>query len=128
MKKLGLVLGAALVMSSQAVGANTRFEKSLARLAPNARLEQLCDYTAMKRIRAGSHYRPDRAVSYAIRRGTIRGNTLVAKGAAFRSRHRWYHLSYTCKTTADRMQVVSFEFHVGAEIPESEWAEYDLWK
>jgi len=128
MKRFGLALSAIILTATLGHAANNRFERSLRALAPSARLEQICDYTAMLQIRAAGEHRPDRAVGYAISAGKVTGETLVADGAAFRSRKKWYRLSYTCKTTPDRMKVLSFDYKVGPEIPEAKWSEYGLWK
>lgn len=128
MMRVGLVMSMLLVTVAQACAGNTRFERSLRALAPSARLEQICDYTAMTKIRSAGEHRPDRAVGYAISEGKVTDNTLVAEGAAFRSRKKWYRLSYTCKTTPDRMKVLSFDYKVGPEIPEDKWSAYGLWR
>jgi hypothetical protein len=128
MVRVGLVLAVLVVTAVTAYAGNTRFERSLQALAPSARLEQICDYTAMTKIRAAGEHRPDRAVGYAISEGKVTDNTLVADGAAFRSRKKWYRLSYTCKTTPDRMKVLSFDFKIGSEIPEEKWSAYGLWR
>jgi hypothetical protein len=128
MKQAALALGAIVLTAAQAHAASSRFERSLRALAPSARLEQICDYTAMTKIRAEGEHRPDRAVGYAISESKVTDNTLVADGAAFRSRKKWYRLSYTCKTTPDRMKVLSFDYKIGSEIPEEKWSAYGLWK
>jgi len=128
MQRIGLALGLTVLAGAQAAADETRFERSLRKLDPSARIEQLCDFTAMKHIRATGKFRPDRAVGYAVTRGEITGDTLVAKGAAFRSRKKWYHLSYTCTTTPDRMKVLKFDYEIGDEIPEERWSAYGLWK
>jgi len=128
MVRVGLVLAVLVVTAVTAYAGNTRFERSLQALAPSARLEQICDYTAMTKIRAAGEHRPDRAVGYAISEGKVTDNTLVADGAAFRSRKKWYRLSYTCKTTPDRMKVLSFDYKIGPEIPEEKWSAYGLWR
>jgi hypothetical protein len=128
MKALGLALAIGCLTAAQAATAGSHFEWILQHLAPSARLEQICDYTAMQKIRGTRHYRPDRAVGSAVSSAKIHGNTLDADGAAFRSRGKWYRLSYTCSTTPDRMKVVSFTFKIGAAIPESKWAGYGLWR
>ena len=55
MRRLVLTIGAALLMagSAAAIAAarENHFERSLKMLAPVDRLEQLCDYAAMKQIR-----------------------------------------------------------------------------
>ena len=93
-----------------------------------ARLEQLCDYTAMTRIRSESkQFRPDRAVANASAEPKETGNTLEVTGGAFRSRKKWYALSYICTASPDRMSVTAFRYKVGEEIPESKWSAYGLW-
>jgi len=98
-------------------------------LAPAERLEQLCDYTAMARIRSEEkQFRPDRAVANAMAEPTATGDTLEVTGGAFRSRGKWYTLSYRCTATPDHMSVVTFRFTIGEEIPESKWASFGLWQ
>jgi hypothetical protein len=129
MKTVGLAFGVtSLVMAAQAAAAEGRFERSLRSLAPSARLEQICDYTAMMRIRQAGEHRPDRAVGYAIAEAEVKNHTLIANGAAFRARGKWYRLSYTCRTTPDHMKVLSFDFKVGPPIPEEKWSSFGLWK
>ena len=67
MRSFGLALAAVTIIATTAAGADGRVERSLKMLAPAERLEQLCDYTAMARIREQSKdYRPDRAVANAM--------------------------------------------------------------
>jgi hypothetical protein len=128
MRIVGLAIGAACVFASQAAAADARFEKSLQMLAPAERLEQLCDYTAMVEIRKDAgNFRPDRALSSAVSEPVAIQDSLEAKGAAFRSRGKWYALSYSCAATPDHMAVVTFKYTVGPEIPEAKWAGYGLW-
>ena len=128
MRTLGLAIGAAAVLAAQAAAADARFEKSLQMLAPPERLEQLCDYTAMTRIRKDEHqFRPDRAVANAMTDVQHKNDTIVVKGGAFRSRGKWYALSYSCTATPDHLKVVSFRYTIGAAIPETKWAGYHLW-
>lgn len=129
MRQLALAVGVIMIVTTGAAGADNRFERSLRRLSPNERVVQLCDYTAMQRIRhAKGHYRPDRAVADARSQVTIDKNTVHARGGAFRSRGKWYALSYTCTASADKMKVVSFKYKIGAEIPQAKWAAYSLWQ
>ena len=107
---------------------DARFERSLRMLAPAERLEQLCDYTALTSIRKDSHdYRPDRAVANAGADVKVKSDTIVASNGAFRSRGKWYGLSYTCSASPDHMQVLSFKYAIGGEIPEAKWAAFGLW-
>jgi hypothetical protein len=129
MRRLVVTIGATLVLASPVSARDTRFERSLKMLAPTDRLEQLCDYTAMQRIRKEHKpFRPDRAVAGARSDAKIHDHTVVANGAAFRSRKKWYALSYTCTAAADHMAVTSFSYTIGPEIPESKWASYGLWE
>jgi len=109
--------------------ADAKLERTLKLLMPTDRMAQLCDYTAMTRIRKDMpKFRPDRAVANASVEVVIAGDTMEAKGGAFRSRGVWYALSYTCKTDGEHLKVLSFSFHVGDEIPQEKWAAYGLWQ
>lgn len=128
MQRFALTIGMILLTTAN-VSAESRFERSLRRLAPTERLVQICDYTAMQRVRKDSHtYRPDRAVADATAQTHIFKNTVEAKGGAFRSRGKWYGIAYTCTASSDNMKVLSFNYKIGAEIPEAKWASYGLWQ
>jgi hypothetical protein len=128
MRAFGLAVIAATISGAVAVAADGRFERSLKMLAPEERLEQLCDYTAMTRIRNEvKQYRPDRAVANATAEPKATGDTLEVTGGAFRSRKKWYSLSYRCTAAPDRMSVLAFRFTIGEPIPESKWTSYGLW-
>jgi hypothetical protein len=129
MRVLALAIGTATVFAAHAAAADARFERSLKMLAPSERLEQLCDYTAMTRIRKDRrHFRPDRAVAGAMAEPRVSKHMIVAKGGAFRSRGKWYALSYSCTADAEHLKVLSFHYTIGAEIPENKWAGYGLWE
>ena len=128
MRRFGLALAAATLVAT-AAGADGRFERSLKMLAPAERLEQLCDYTAMMRIREqNKDYRPDRAVANAMTEPVASSDTLEVTGGAFRSRKKWYALSYRCTATPDHLTVIAFRFTIGEEIPEAKWASFGLWQ
>jgi hypothetical protein len=57
----------------------------------------------------------------------VRQDTVEAKAGAFRSRKKWYTLTYRCTATPDHLKVVSFNYTIGAEIPATQWAGYGLW-
>ena len=123
-----VALSAAAVTAAQASGPDEKFEKALLKLDPSVRLEQLCDYTALKQIRADhKDFRPDRAVASAMAEPVVKQDTVEAKAGAFRSRKKWYTLTYTCTATPDHMQVVAFKYAIGDEIPATKWAGYGLW-
>jgi hypothetical protein len=129
MRRLVVAICASLVLAGPATALDARFKRSLSRLAPVDRLVQLCDYTAMQRIRKEHKpFRPDRAVANARSDIRINEHTVEAKGAAFRSRHKWYALSYSCTAAPDHLAVIKFSYEVGPEIPESKWASYGLWE
>jgi hypothetical protein len=129
MRAFGLAMIATTVAAAMAVAAEGRFERSLKMLAPAERLEQLCDYTAMSHIREQSKdYRPDRAVANAMTEPVATDDTLEVSGGAFRSRKKWYALSYRCTATPDHLTIMKFRFTIGEEIPESKWASYGLWE
>ncbi len=125
-----LVLTLSAIMMTPVSAANdARFEAILKRLDPSGRLEQICDYAAMKYInRDKNPYRPDRAVIESIAPAHVRGDTVRGEGGAFRSKGEWYQFSFTCQTSPDRLKVLSFDYKIGAKIPESKWDDYGLWR
>jgi len=128
MKAFGLAALAFALTVTGALAADS-FEKSLARLDPSARLDQVCDLAAMKAIaKDPNRYRPDRAIGNALVSTRIDQDTVEAKGAAFRSRGKWYQFSFTCETSPDHMKVLSFNYRIGDAIPEEKWESYGLWK
>jgi Domain of Unknown Function (DUF930) len=131
MRAFGLAIGAAIVLAAQAAVAaeDVRFEKSLKMIDPSERLEQLCDYTAMTQIRKeNAQHRPDRAVANAMGEPKVAGDTLKTSVGAFRSRKKWFALSFSCTATPDHMSVISFQYTIGPEIPETQWAGYGLYQ
>lgn len=129
MRLTALTIATVLVTTAHAAAPDAHFQKVLKMLEPIDRLEQLCDYTAMITIRKDQRkFHPDRAVASAISPPKIASNSIEAKGGAFRSRGRWYEMSYSCSATPDHMKVLSFHLSVGGEIPEGKWAAYGLWQ
>lgn len=125
-----LAIAATAVPSAQAQDRRQKqLENQLKRLAPDMRLEQVCDAEAMKRI-AKEHrgeYRPDRSILFAIEQPEVDGDTIAGKGAAFRSKGKWYQYSFKCRTNPERLRVLSFEYKIGDEIPEDRWAKHGLY-
>jgi hypothetical protein len=125
----------ALIAINVAVGATTtpvmatdaHFQAMLKQLDPDTRLDQICAAEAMDRVgREGKTYRPERAVTDATAPAIVKDNTLRSAGGAFRSKGHWYQVSFTCKTSPDHMEVLSFDYRIGAPIPEDKWASYGL--
>lgn len=126
--RLTMAVASTLAITVPAAGANdARFFKTLEKLGPAERLEQLCDYTAMTQIRKDQgNFRPERAVANAGADVKTKGDTIEAPSAAFRSRKKWYALTYSCTASPDHLQVISFRYKIGDEIPEAKWAAYGL--
>src|SRR5262245_66540688 len=125
MRAFGLAAVATTILGATAVAADGRFERSLKMLAPEERLEQLCDYTAMARIRTESkQYRPDRAIANATAEPKATGDTLEVTGGASGSRKKWYALAYRCTSRPDRVSVVAFPFTVRRETRKSQRTSY----
>lgn len=100
---------------------NRQAREALSTLAPVERREHICDTEAMEQLhRWRAALRPDRLIAYALQDTTIKGNTLSAPGAAFRSAHQWYALTFECSLDASD-HVVGFRFALGAPIPEDRW-------
>lgn len=98
---------------------NWSARRALATLAVGARFEQLCDVEAMEQIARGQpEFKPERAVAYATADTKMIGNILIAKGAAFLSKGRWFRLSFRCETTPDHSKAVSFDFATGGPVTE----------
>jgi len=73
-----------------------------------------------------SDFEPDRVTAYAKGATKLVGRALIADGAAFRSKRRWYDLSFRCELNPDQAAVVAFAFRVGEPVPKSQWAKLGL--
>lgn len=104
-----------------------RIRKTFGTLASSEKLMQLCNIEGLEQIRrAQPQYDPDTLVSYAMRDPVSTGLTLSATGGAFRSRRKWYEISFQCSVAADLSAVTAFEFRVGEPIPEDQWEAHNL--
>lgn len=90
------------------------------------RLEQRCDLEALDRIARETKFRPDKVLAYAFGDFQSIGNKLIVNGAAFRSNGKWYRLSYQCQTTHDAMNILSFQYQIGEEVPRELWSKHYL--
>ncbi len=127
-----LILALALSAAPPFVPPSAALEAAIARglreLDLGARLEQRCDYEALTRIAKDKKgYRPDRVVAGATAEAKVDGDSIAGEGAAFRSKGKWYRLSYVCRTSDDHMDVLDFNYKIGEPIPEDEWEKYGLW-
>ncbi len=124
-----LALAALPLLTNSAAALEAAIVKGLRELDLGARLEQRCDYEAMTRIaKDNKHYRPERVVAGATADPKVDENSIEGSGAAFRSKGKWYRLSYDCKTSADHMDVLDFSYKIGDAIPEADWEKYGLWE
>ncbi|WP_245429504.1 DUF930 domain-containing protein [Mesorhizobium sp. DCY119] len=117
-------------MMSEATLADPRSRQAregLRELAEADRSEQLCNIEAMDQLHAWRNdLQPDRVVAYAMAGTKLEENTILADGAAFRSKSLWYNLKFKCELTPDHAKVAAFEFLVGEAIPKGEWEERNL--
>jgi len=99
----------------------------LATFATEERMVQLCNLEALDQIRKWrADCQPERVVPYATAEEKVKGTTIKADGAAFRSRRNWYGLKFDCELAEDGESVVGFEFLVGDPIPKEKWDELGL--
>ncbi|WP_248310428.1 DUF930 domain-containing protein [Bosea sp. 117] len=134
-----LILAAAMAIASSAAeakrsGTETAAardkgvrENEMLELDPTARIEQRCNARGMGEVgRDHRDMKPDELVAYAYKDTKITGSTIKAPGAAIRSGSTWYHMSYQCETTADGLDVRSFDYSLGDAIPKDEWGQHYL--
>lgn len=122
--KVWLAVGLVLIAGcgSQAFALNKRVTNELERLSPEEELEQRCDIEALNRIDdARSDLSPNKVIAYTFGPPKVVGTTIDAKGAVFRSRETWYHLSYHCEADSTELKVKNFSFKIGKVIPRSDW-------
>jgi Domain of Unknown Function (DUF930) len=126
---LALALSATPPFVAPSAALDAAIVKGLKELDLNARLEQRCDIEAMSRIAKDKKgYRPDRVVAGATAETKIDGDSIEGDGAAFRSKGKWYQLSYVCRTSDDHMDVLDFNYKIGEAIPENDWEKFGLWE
>lgn len=117
------------VVSGTTAFADASMDRVLRKLDPEERAHQVCSIRGLDTIRRGTHLKGiDRVKTSGRSRAVFKNNIVTANGGAVRANHRWYALKYKCAVTADQMKATSFDFQLGAEIPEEEWENYGLWK
>ena len=86
------------------------------------RMIQLCGLEAMEQVHAWrASLDPDRIVAYALSEPEVGADSVDARGAAFRSGGVWYGLSFDCRLSPDRADVIAFAFQVGEAVPRDQW-------
>jgi hypothetical protein len=114
-------------VTTAASAIDARVERMLKQLDPDARFEQICDLEAMQRIGKDKTFRPERTIVSALADPKVAEATMTGAGGAFKSKGQWYQFSFTCKTSPDHMQVLSFSYKVGEPIPPEQWEKSGLW-
>lgn len=126
---LRAVFALALVapVTTVASALDAKVERMLKQLDPDARFEQICDLEAMQRIGKDKVYKPERSIVGALADPKVSDATMTGSGGAFKSKGQWYQFSFTCKTSPDHMQVLSFSYQIGDPIPQEQWERNGLW-
>lgn len=123
MKIIGLfVVAVAAMCGNSCADARSSRTDQMLKLDPATRVEQRCDARAMGIVgREHKGYRPDEFVAYAFADTVVHGSQIKAPGGAIRSSGKWYKLAYVCETSPDGLEIKSFSYQLGAEVPRSEW-------
>ncbi|WP_337266375.1 DUF930 domain-containing protein [Oryzifoliimicrobium ureilyticus] len=128
MLQRGALLLAFTAISSSAFAVDASIKKQLEKLDPETRLEQSCDTEAMSRIsKDKTGFKPDKVIAYTFKDPVKTANSMTAPGAVFRSKGDWYHLSYTCVTGPQHMNVRDLTYKIGDKVPRQEWQQHYLY-
>lgn len=105
-------------------------DRQLQKLDPEARAQQVCVIKGIDTIRRdGKLPRADSlTTSTTTARATFSGTQVAAKGGAVRAKSHWYALKFKCDVSPDQMKALTFNYEIGAEIPEDEWEDLGLWR
>lgn len=126
-RRIANAVVALTMLVSPAAAFDHRTETMLKRLDPETRLIQACNMEAMRRIDHDSNpFHPDRVLIDQIEAPSLSKSVLRGSGGVLRSRGEWYHLSFTCKATADHLTILSFDYKIGDKIDRDEWDELGL--
>jgi hypothetical protein len=104
-----------------------RIDAEMLKLDIETRVEQRCNSRAMGIVRR-EHWpmNPDEGIVRAFAEPEENGPEMHATGAAIRSRGEWYRIAFECVTADDGMDIKTFSYSLGAEVPRSEWREHNL--
>lgn len=115
--------------STQTALADASMDRVLKELEPEERAHQVCNMRGIDAVRKESRLKGvDRVTTTMQKPAVFKDNVVVAKSAAVRAKHHWYFLDFTCAVSGDQMKATSFDYKLGPEIPESQWADFGLWK
>ena len=122
------LLASPVFAQTQTPAQKERMDRQMLKLSPQERVEQRCDARASGRIaRDHTELKPDTTIAYAFADTKTGGSEIVAPGAALRSKGKWYRLAYRCRTTPDGLDIESFDYKLGTEIPRTEWERHGLY-
>ncbi|WP_033838844.1 DUF930 domain-containing protein [Mesorhizobium loti] len=128
MKTLCMTAIASLTLAFPASAMDNALRNGLMKLDPQTRLEQRCDAEILDRITHDDRkFKADRVVAYAFATPEMSADAIRSTGAAFRSKGQWYRLRFKCQTGPDHMEVLQLRYRIGDEIPEADWAKYNLY-
>ena len=128
MKTLCMMAIASLTLAFPASAMDNALRAGLMKLDPQTRLEQRCDAEVLDRITHDDRkFKADRVVAYAFATPEMSADAIRSPGAAFRSKGQWYRLKFKCQTGPDHMEVLQLRYRIGDEIPETDWAKYNLY-
>ncbi|UVK52893.1 DUF930 domain-containing protein [Mesorhizobium sp. AR02] len=128
MKTLCMTAIASLTLAFPASAMDNALRAGLMKLDPQTRLEQRCDAEVLDRITHDDRkFKADRVVAYAFATPEMSADAIRSPGAAFRSKGQWYRLKFKCQTGPDHMEVLQLRYRIGDEIPEADWAKYNLY-
>lgn len=127
-----LIVGALALVSSAGSGQGATYEKRLRqqfeRVELQTRLEEVCDTEVMLQInREHSEFLVDKVIAYTFRSTVQKNDRLIADGAAFRSRGKWFRLSYRCQTGPRHLDITELHYQVGDEIERKLWRRFYLY-
>ncbi|MFA6154712.1 DUF930 domain-containing protein [Mesorhizobium sp.] len=128
MKTVCIAAMASVTLAFPASAMDSALRSGLMKLDPQTRLEQRCDAEVLDRITHDDRkFKADRVVAYAFATPEMSADAIRSPGAAFRSKGQWYRLKFKCQTGPDHMEVLQLRYHIGDEIPEADWAKYNLY-
>lgn len=107
--------------------ASREIRQNLPKLAPFERATQICNIEAGQQIQTAH---PDMLVdtvhASAMSVADVEGQVVSARGAAYRTRRKWYAMAFVCTVSPDFKKVTDFAFKLGAEIPRNQWDAHAL--
>ena len=83
MHRVALALG--ILIPASASANDSKIERVLKQLDPDARFEQICDLEAMQRIGKDKAYKPERTIVSALEIPKVSDSTMTGSGGAFRT-------------------------------------------